>query len=252
MKSIKSDIKSGVATLTLCRRGKGNSLDLQMVREIHDVIKNISADAGVKVIVIDSSNPEFCVGGDINYIFDNDESSQSLLSEMVQLWHKTIVCLTKCPQIVLVSVDGPVAGGGLGIALAADYVIASGNSTFSAGFIRLGLSCDSGLSWFLPRQIGTKRAKHFLLIDEPIKANTALEWGLVDTLVETQELKQRVKELANKFLRHSPLAVKKIKDLLNTSFDNDLSKQLDFEQESIVDISGSEDTHKRIAAFLAR
>lgn len=252
MKSTKLEVNNGVANLTLCRKGKGNSLNFQMVREISDAIKSISSDSTVKVIVIDSLNSEFCVGGDIDYIFNSDKSAQSLLSEMVQLWHKTIICLTTCPQIVMVSINGSVAGGGLGIVLAADYVIASKNSSFSTGFLKLALSCDSGLSWFLPRQIGARRAKQFLLIDEPITADTALEWGLLDSLVEQEENRQRVKELVTKFLKISPLAVKKIKNLLNSSFNNELARQLDLEQESIVDTAGSEEAKNCVADFLAR
>ncbi len=251
-KSTNLEIKNGIATLTLCREGKGNSLNLPMVIEINHAVKKISSDPSVKVIIINSSNPEFCVGGDIDYIFNSDELPQNLLSEMIQLWHKTIIFLTTCPQVVLVSISGPVAGGGLGIMLAADYVIANVNSHFSAGFITLGLSCDSGLSWFLPRQIGFKRAKQFLLTGEPIMAEKALDWGLVDALVESDEEKKTVEELAIKLSKMSPVAVKKIKNLLNQSFDNDLTTHMYLEQESIVDAAGSDDVKTCVTGFLTR
>lgn len=251
-KYIKTKFESDIATLSLCGKGKGNPLNLPMVREIRDLVENISSNTTIKVLIIESLNAEFCVGGDIDYIFNNDEDPQALLSEMLHFWHQTILYLTSCPQTVVVAINGAVSGGGLGFALVADYVVASNTSQFSAGFIKLGLSTDSGLSWFLPRQIGIKRAKQFLLMNQPITAEIALNWGLINEVVDTGKEKYRVLEVAKTLSQMSVFAMNKTKKLLDTSLSNDLVTHLHSERESILESANSEGVKYRVNSFLAK
>ncbi|BBO28264.1 crotonase [Alteromonas sp. I4] len=244
------DISEGLATVSLNREDQGNALDLSMVKDFHAILKEILTNKAIRVILIKSTNKDFCVGGDLHFIFDDPGLSNSKMSAMVTVWHDCLSMLTQSPQLVVVEGQGAVAGGGIGLVLVADYVVIADNTHFTAGFSKLGLNADSGLSWLLPRQIGLKRTKQFLLAEKTLDAPVALEWGIADEIVALESLPLRSKQLCNDFLKTSPAAILSIKKLLNISFNQSFTEQLDLECQGMVALAESEDVSNRAQAFI--
>ena len=243
-------VEKSHAIISLNRQGGGNALDLLMVQEFNAALTQISENENIKALLIRASGKDFCVGGDLEYIFSEADDAQSTLTEMVQIWHQSLLRLTQISQFVIVATRGAVAGGGIGLVLAADHVIASKSTAFCAGFSKLGLTCDSGLSWFLPRQVGPKRAKQILLSEKAIDAEQALDWGLVDELVEERDVRQCCEQLLGKMSAKASSAIPEIKKLLSLSWQNDLSEQFELERKTIVKRAGLNDVTARVSQFL--
>lgn len=230
---LRIEVCANVATITLARPSSGNALHQQLVDQLLNTVNEVVADKDVEVLLLKSDLPEFCVGGDLRYIYSDKSNIRERLDSLVRPWHETILSLANCPKLIVTEVNGAVAGGGLGLIAVADLVYASDKATFMAGFNKLGLTCDSGLSWFLPRIIGLKRAKSLLLGHKPISSATALSWGLVDEVFAHDELSNGVLREVELFSQIPYSAQKKIKQLLFTTGPS-LAEHLSREREIIV------------------
>ena len=133
------------------------------------------------------------------------------------------------PKVTIAKVPGVAVGAGMNLALACDIVIASENARFSEIFAKRGLSVDFGGSFLLPRIVGLQKAKELVLLAEVISAEEANRMGLVNYVVSTSELDEKVAEIANKAAAGPPRAIALSKAMLNRSFSNSLTEALDQE-----------------------
>jgi 2-(1,2-epoxy-1,2-dihydrophenyl)acetyl-CoA isomerase len=141
--------------------------------------------------------------------------------------------IARLPQAVIVAARGYSVGAGLSIVAAADLAIASENAQFVLAHINLGMSPDGGASFFLPRQVGLKRAKQIALLGDAISAQEASAMGLVNWVVPDAELDQRAQELAQRLAAAPAAAVAEIKALFGRTFEGDLDAQIAAENESL-------------------
>ena len=156
------------------------------------------------------------------------------------------------PKPVVSAVNGVAAGVGMSFALASDIAIAARSASFLQAFARIGLLPDGGSTWFLPRLVGDQRARALAMLAPQIPAEQAKAWGLIWEVVDDGALMPTATELARKLADGPTLALARIKDALNQSSGNDLSKQLDVERDAQSALGRSEDFKEGVAAFLAK
>jgi 2-(1,2-epoxy-1,2-dihydrophenyl)acetyl-CoA isomerase len=171
-----------VLRLTLDRPEAANTIDLPLARALRDEVRHAAADAGLRVVVISGAEGAFCAGGDIGAMVDAPDPA-AFLAELATTFHEALTGLLALDAVVIAAVDGAVAGGGLGLVLHADVVVATERSRFLTAYEQVGLTPDSGVSDLLPRAIGVQRALELTMTGRRLDARTAQEWGLVTQAV---------------------------------------------------------------------
>ena len=132
-------------------------------------------------------------------------------------------------KVVITAVDGYAVGGGLGLVLASDLAIATKRARFSQIFIRMGLTPDSGTSYFLPRAVGLKKAKELAYTGRSLDAYEALSLGIVNKVVHHEKLDEEVKSITKSVVRGPTQAIMLTKRMLNRSWELDLSDMIELE-----------------------
>lgn len=172
---VERDTTTAVATVTICRP-PNNFLTTELVRELADVLEGLAVAGGVHAAVVTSEGKHFCAGRDFSTPRAEGDEAEDLYGEAVRL------ITSDLPWVA--AIQGAAIGGGLGLALAADFRVALPRARFSANFSRLGLHHGFGLSVLLPRLVGHQMASRLLVTSERIDGRRAAEIGLIDQLVE--------------------------------------------------------------------
>lgn len=246
--SVGLEIDSRVATLTLERPDEFNAIDVGLARALEERVSTIAASDAL-VVVVRASGRGFCAGGDVRAMAAAGDPAQ-YLDELVEHAHRALTALRSLPQSIIARVQGPVAGGGIGLMLAADVAIASDRATFTPAYGAIGLSPDCGGSALIAGAIGDRRARAFFLLGERIDAATAADWGLVTRVVPVDGLDEAVDDAVRGLLaqgEHAPRATKRLLGLGGSYAD-----RLAEEHRSIVAAARTDHARARITAFAAR
>ncbi|MCZ4578553.1 enoyl-CoA hydratase/isomerase family protein [Gordonia amicalis] len=230
----------GVASIELNRPSAGNALDLEVADGLAQAITSIRENADVRVIRLSSTGKIFCAGGDVRAMAAASDRPR-FLADLAGSIHRSLIALDELPVPIVAAIQGPVAGAGLGLLLAADYVAATPASSYVAAYSTIGLSPDCGVSIGLPRVIGMRRALQMLVLNERIDASTALAWGLVDTVVELDELASDVDGVVSLLLDRQTSAVGQARRLVRASYQRDFAEHLDDEALTITRLGGTEE-----------
>lgn len=244
------DVRDGLARLTLNRPASLNAVNFEMGARWRDLAHQVTADPAVGAILIEAAGPAFCAGGDV-VAMSNTHGSGADLSAMATVIHDGILAFVASPKPVVAAVGGAVAGGGLGLMLTADYIVASDTARFVSRYANIGLTPDLGVSTLLPRAIGERRALQLLLSDTALDAATALEWGLVAEVVPPDRLGSRAEEVARFWLDNATAAYGHAKRLVRTGADRQFVENLTDEAATIGASFDTDDAVTRIAAFAA-
>ena len=237
-----------VVTLTLNRPQSANALDLELAEALHDqLISAVNDD--VPVVLLRGAGAAFCGGGDLRAMA-SDRDSPAYLRQLAMLLHEGISAISCSESLLVSAVHGVAAGAGLGLVLNSDVVIATQAARFRTSYVAAGLSPDTGVSALLQRAIGEVRAKKMLLLDSPVDAVTALDWGMISEVVADPSLDLRLSELTAQLSR-SP-AARRTKRLMYEARSRHLFEHLKAEAESIVSMFDSDDSRRRVATFLTR
>ena len=244
------DVSEGLARVTLNRPAVLNAVDFAMGARWREVCQAVTSDPAVGAVLLDAAGPAFCAGGDVLAMAGGGGSCEELAA-MARVINDGILALTTSPRPVVAAVGGAVAGGGLGLMLAADYVVAGRSARFVSRYANIGLTPDLGVSTLLPRAIGERRALQLLLTDTMLDASTALEWGLVAEVVADEDLAGRAERVARFWLANATAAYGHAKRLVRTGADRSFEANLDDEAVSIGRSFDTEAARARIAAFAA-
>lgn len=207
--------------LTLNRPESLNAISLQMVHELNDYFGKLYNDSSVRVVVMRGAGRAFCAGLDIKEAAGRSEPApfgggfgfQGYLADVY-------IKMRRCPQPIIAAVQGAASGGGFAFALASDVRIAGESARMNAAFIKLGLSaCDMGVSYFLPRAVGSSIASELMLTGRFINAQRALAVGLVSDVVPDDQLEAAAETLAQEMLATSPMGLRMTKEGLSLSVD---------------------------------
>lgn len=249
--------KRGAADwLTLDRPDALNAISLAMVDELNDYFGGLYNDASVRLVVMRGAGKAFCAGLDIKERSAEDHGKvpfgggfgfQGYLSDVY-------VKMRRCPQPIISLVHGAACGGGFAFALASDVRIAGRSARMNAAFIRLGLSsCDMGVSYFLPRLVGTSIASEIMLTGRFIDAARALATGLVSEVVPDDQLEAAAQAYIDDMLHASPMGLRMTKEGLNMSVDaGSLEAAIAMENRNQLLTSQSPDFAEGLRAFLEK
>ncbi|HWI29632.1 MAG TPA: 2-(1,2-epoxy-1,2-dihydrophenyl)acetyl-CoA isomerase PaaG [Stellaceae bacterium] len=242
----------GVATLTLNRPDRLNSLTAEMHEEIAKAIGVVESDPAIRALLVTGAGRGFCAGQDLN-LSEAAAGGEFDAGAAIDRYYNPLVRRLKAlKKPIIAAVNGPAAGAGANLALACDIVIAARSATFLQAFCRIGLIPDTGGTWFLPRLAGSARAMGMMLLGEPLSAAIAAEWGLIWKVVEDDKLMEEARSLAAKLARGPTVGLGLIKEALNRSLESTLEAQLDTERDLQRIAARSPDFLEGVAAFLEK
>lgn len=205
VRSALTDDHVGVVTFS---RPPNNFFDVEVVTEIADACEALASDVSCRAIVLRGAGKHFCAGAQLSK--DADDVISSAPADRNPLYEQARRLIGSAVPIVAV-VQGAAIGGGLGVALAADFRIASHEARFAANFSQLGMHHGFGISLTLPAVVGQQRALDLLYTGRRINGEEALEIGLVDRLVTAGELDSAAAAFASQIASSAPLAVRAIR-----------------------------------------
>ena len=248
------DHKEGVDWLTLNRPESLNSMSRTMMLELQHYFGALYVNQSVRVVVLQGAGRGFCAGLDLKE--DRaDEGMGPVTGMRVQRRVSEIMMrMRRAPQPIISLINGPASGGGFGLTLASDIRIATSEARMNAAFIRIGLTaCDVGVSYFLPRLVGSSVASELMLTGNFIDAERALAVGLVSKIVSKDELQDAGSQMAADILRNSPLGVRLTKDCLNFSVDaNSLESVIAMEDRQQILVAQTGDMKEGVRAFMEK
>lgn len=200
-------LEHGVALVEICRPPH-NYFDVALIEGLVETVTALQADGTSRAVVLAAQGKNFCAGADFAGIsgvgeVSPDEGARALYGAAARLFG------TDLP--IVAAVHGAAIGGGLGLALAADFRVAAGTSKFAANFARLGLHHGFGLTVTLPRVVGPQYASDLLLTGRRIDGAEAYRMGLVDRLVDEPEIRATAVALATELATAAPLALRSIR-----------------------------------------
>lgn len=244
----------GVFVVTLDRPEKLNAINDPLWDALDELCAVVEADASVRVLVLTGAGRGFCAGADLETITSLPGRSVTEFLRIQEKGANVVARIKRLPVPVIAAVNGPAAGGGLALALAADVRIAAVEARFNVAFVRLGLSgCDVGISWLLPRVVGLGHASELMLTGRLIGADEAYRINLVNRVVEASELMTAALELAAGMAANSPFALKLTKEGLQLNMDaNSIEAAIALENRNQVLASRTADATTAMDAFLAK
>jgi 2-(1,2-epoxy-1,2-dihydrophenyl)acetyl-CoA isomerase len=183
---VKTSMEGSVLVIRLASPENRNSLTMDLRKQLGDAIERAESDRSVRSVFLTSEGPSFCSGGDFK-VFQTASDPWSVHRRFRNL-SRWLVPLITLEKPVVVGVRGHAVGGGMGLALTGDVVIAGESAKLMSGFFRIGSIPDIGMMYHLPRLIGMARAKNFLFTNGSLTAEDALELGLVSKVVPDDEL----------------------------------------------------------------
>ncbi|MEO3387917.1 enoyl-CoA hydratase/isomerase family protein [Mesorhizobium sp. CAU 1741] len=226
--TISLDVADGVATLTLLRPDRRNAIDMTMRAELRVAVARLVNESAIRACVVTGSGGSFCAGGDITSMRDREPGIEDARERMRQTGETVLAFLT-LEKPLIAAVDGAAYGAGFGLALAADFVLATPRARFCASFGRIGLVPDFALHHSLPRRVGLARARELILTAREVDAGEALSLGIAYRVVEAGDLASEAGALAARFVEASPTAIALSKNLLNQTFGLDLRQVVEAE-----------------------
>jgi 2-(1,2-epoxy-1,2-dihydrophenyl)acetyl-CoA isomerase len=244
--------KDSVGRVTLNRPEAYNALNLEMARELFDAALELDESREIRVIVLTGAGKAFCAGGDVKEFVEQLTREERHLKELTAYLHMTVSRLVRSQKPVLVAVNGVAAGGGMSLAMAGDIVVAAESARFTMAYARIGVPPDGSSSYFLPRLVGLRRAMELYLLNRPLTAREAFEWGLVTRVESDMEFPRAVESLARKLADGPTLAFGAAKLLFHHATHESLETQMEMESEAIARAGQTEDFRRAVAAFAER
>lgn len=241
------DIDAFVATIEI-RRPPNNFFDVSLIGQIADAFEALDNVDDCRAIVLCAQGKHFCAGNDFSRpaadVTRHDGAKNPLYAMGVRLFR------TKKPSVG--AIQGSAIGGGLGLALATDFRVASPEARFSANFALLGFHHGFGLSMSLPRLIGQQQANLMLMTGRRLTGEEALRLGLCEYLVPLEELRARATALAAEIAAAAPLAVQSIRATMRDGMADAYARATDRESDEQASLRLTEDFKEGTAAVAAR
>ena len=231
-----------VATVEI-RRPPNNFFDADLIAGLADALDDLAAGP-TRAVVLCSAGRHFCAGADFGPGGGGEGDARRLYAEAVRLFRQ--------PLPVVAAVQGAAVGGGLGLALAADFRVAAPEARFTANFARLGFHQGFGLSVTLPRVVGAQTATELLLTGRRIGGEEAHGLGLADRLVPAADLRAEAHALAADMAASAPLAVRAIRATLRDGLADEVAAAVDHERAEQDRLMRTEDFREGVAAVSER
>jgi 2-(1,2-epoxy-1,2-dihydrophenyl)acetyl-CoA isomerase len=247
----------GVTTLTLNRPASLNSLNKGLIDDTRAALRALSHDQNVRALIVTGAGRGFCAGADLANAGFNDGVQRSVgegISHSMEIGYNPLIRdLTGFPKPVIVAVNGVAAGGGVGVALGGDIVLAAKSAYFVQVFgPKLGLVPDVGCTWFVPHLLGRARARALAMLGDRLPAEKAAEWGLIWAAVDDAHLMTEARAIAERLAKGPTRAFGEIKRVLDAATENALDQQLELERRTQRTLGDTDDFREGVTAFLTK
>ena len=244
-------LEEGVVLVTMSPEASSNTFSPNNFEPLIVTIESLLADSYCRSIVLTGSGRFFSVGGNIDDFSREIEEGNigSMVQEMTNKLHPLLLRIRTSETVFVCAINGSAAGGGLGLALSADYRVCNSEAKLASAFFSLGLSPDGGMTWLLPRLVGNQAAKRFFFNGETWSAEQALEKGAVDEIIEADQLVSRAVEVARDWGKWSANSKRGTKQLLDAATSTFFETQLQFEQSLMIASSQTNDFVEGVRAF---
>jgi methylglutaconyl-CoA hydratase len=249
--TISYSVRDQVATVTLDRPEIHNAFNEVMIAELTEIFKKVSEDESVRVVVLTGNGKSFSAGADlnwmkkmINYGYDQNLEDSLKLAELFYLMYSL-------PKPIIARVNGAAIGGGTGLVAVCDIAIAAENAKFSLSEVKLGL-VPACISPYVIRKVGEGKCREFFLTGERLTAQRALEVGLVNHVVSSEELDQAVQEKVNQLISSGPKALAMCKELLKSVTGMDFEKAKTYTADMIASMRIGDEGQEGMNAFLEK
>lgn len=245
--TIRLDISEHIATITLNRPERLNAMPPQMADEISDALDNLG---GARAVLMTGEGRAFCSGADLT--MRGGPAAAGPYGALTRHYNPLMLKLSRLAVPVISAVNGPAAGIGCSLALAADFVIAGKTAYFLQAFVNIGLVPDGGASWMLTRLIGKARATQMMLLGEKIGGEQAADWGLIYKCVEDAVLMAEARALAARLAGGPTLALGIMRQNITAALDSDYATALLREAEGQRIAGSSQDAMEGGLSFLQK
>ena len=238
-----------IAQIRFNRPASLNAIDVPMAQGFLSAVQLIAQDRAVRVVVVSGAGRAFMAGGDLPTLKADPVGGAKALIGAI---HPALEMLAALPLPVLASVQGAIAGAGLGVMMGCDLAIAANNARLSIAYPAIGASADCGSTWGLAHHVGLRQALQIALLGESLDAPEALRLGLLSRVVPAAELAASTRALAEKLAGSATVALGQLKWLLRTAGARDLHGQLDAEAEAFLICAQTADFAEGVSAFLEK
>lgn len=243
---VRVEIEDGIATIRL-DRPKMNALNAQVQGELMEAARQVSADDGVRAVVIYGGEKVFAAGADVKEMANLSYTAISAHSGMLQDFTSSLAAI---PKPVVAAITGYALGGGLEVALAADFRVAGESARVGQPEIQLGIIPGAGGTQRLARLIGPARAKDLIFSGRHVKADEALAIGLVDRLVPDAEVYAEALKLAERYKSGPAIALRAAKQAIDVGLEVDLATGLEIERLQFSALFATEDQKIGMKSFV--
>lgn len=269
MSHISVDRHGPVAVISITRRERFNSLDVDTARDLRKAGLQCARDSGVRAVILRGDGGVFCSGADLKYIRGGGTADElaylkpearpadagfgPVFKQILEYLHSTISEIKRAPKPFVAAVDGMAAAGGFGLAMCCDLVVASERASFEWAYGKTSLTGAESSTFFLPRLIGLRRALELVLMNTRLDAARALEWGLINAVYPTDGFDARVRDLAASLAAGPTPAYAISKKLMNQAAGVDrLDYHLDQELDHLARVADTPDFAEGLAAFFEK
>lgn len=253
MEPVLLERRDAVATITINRPERRNSLTAEAKQALRDRLAEVAGDASVRAVVLTGAGGHFCVGQDLaEHAETLERDAAHAFDTVADEYTPVIEALAGMPKPVIAAVEGSCVGAGLAMALACDLLVLSDQARLATAFAGIGLTFDSGLSHTLPRAVGDSRARRLVLLGEPFSAADAVAWGVAATVTSGGEALKTADAIATQLATGPTAAYAESKRLLADTWDRTLADTLVAEGRAQARLGLTDDHAGAVRAFLAK
>lgn len=249
MPGVKRDRDGSVGLLTLDEPETLNAMTPDLLGALATAVRETTADPELRALVLTGAGRGFCSGQNLKAF---NSLGDDIAAGVMRHYWPAFQALRECRVPVVVAVNGVAAGGGFSLAMAGDMIVAARSASFIQVFSRIALVPDLGSTWFLPRLVGRQRALDLMLLNEPLSATQAQEWGLVREVFDDGKLLDGAMKLAHRLAQGPTRALVATRRLIDESELTTYAAQFKHEIDVQSDIRRSDDALEGRKAFLEK
>lgn len=250
---VKVKIEDRVATLTLNRPDKLNALNSQMSALAREALTDLSSNDDIGCIVVTGEGRAFCAGGDVSSMAEAKQTpTMEQMVDGLRRGQEFCWLLHSTPKITVAAINGYAMGAGLGIALSCDMRFASTKAKLGTAYAKVGLGGDYGTTWQLTRLVGPAKAKELFVLGDILTAPEALDIGLVNRVIEHEQLAKEVGQLAGRIAHGPQVSYRYMKENVNLAVDSEFRAILDREALTHIRCQGTADHQEGARAFVEK
>ncbi len=252
--TIELTIEDSVAEITLNRPERLNAWTDQLGAELRKAILEDAADESVRAVLITGAGRGFSSGADVKEMLEQGSKGErpDVGTMLRERYHPIIKGIRELPKPVVAAVNGPAVGIGCSLALACDLIWAGESAIFGLAFVNIGLAPDGGSTMLVPIAVGKARALEMALLGDPVSAEEALEWGLINRVVPDGKLMEDARALARRLAAGPTRSYANSKRMLNNSLMRIMDEQLDLEADTQGEMTRTGDFLEGISAFVEK